>query len=82
MGAKVKASNNEISTATATTKPKERKKRPISPPVKAMGRKTDTIVRDIAKTGSATSAVPRLAATFGDCSAAESAFDRSIAAGA
>ncbi|OQA39797.1 MAG: hypothetical protein BWY52_03023 [Chloroflexi bacterium ADurb.Bin325] len=38
---------------------------PISPPTKAMGRKTETMVSDIAITGRATSAVPSMDAWRG-----------------
>jgi len=65
MGAKVSASTSEISTAMLTTRPNELRNWPIRPPTKATGRKTETIVSDMAMTGSATSAVPWLDASLG-----------------
>ena len=48
-----------------TTRPKEFRNLPIRPPTKAMGRKTETMVSDMATTGMATSAVPSLDACLG-----------------
>ncbi len=65
MGAKVKASNSEMSTAAAMVMPNCLKNLPAMPVAKPTGRKTETRVRVVARTARPTSAVPSLAACMG-----------------
>jgi hypothetical protein len=62
IGVRVRATNAEIVTVSATVRPNWRKKRPMTPLMNATGRKTATIDEVAAITANPTSAVPRLAA--------------------
>ena len=66
IGVRVRATKAEISTDAATPTPNSRKSRPVTPLMKAMGRKTMTRVRLIAITAKAISDVPFRAASRGD----------------
>ncbi len=62
IGSRVKLTNNDTSTATATVSPNWKKNWPTMPFIKAIGTKTATIAKVVAITASPISSVPSRAA--------------------